>query len=70
MKIAEKIYDVMSEKHYKQSSIAKACGYDVRKFNDMLKGRRTIKPDDIIPICLALKITPNELFSYNNDQAG
>lgn len=66
MIIAKKIYSIIKENHYKQSAIANACGYDAKKFNDMLKGRKLIKPDDIVPICLALKITPNELFEYRH----
>lgn len=64
--IADNIYCILNTKNYKQSAIAKEVGYDARKFNDMLKGRKLIKPEDILPICYALGVTPNDLFGYEN----
>lgn len=63
MNVSTKIYEIIDEKSLKQSAVATKAGYSPRIFNDFLKGRRTIKTDDIVPICKALGITPNELFS-------
>lgn len=65
MSLQERIYVILKENCYKQSAIAEACGYDAKKFNAMLRGRKSITTDDIVPICTALKITPNELFNFD-----
>lgn len=62
----QKIYEIMAEKHMKQSAVATAAGYSPREFNDLLKGRRKFKADDVIPVCRALDITPNCLFGYDD----
>jgi DNA-binding Xre family transcriptional regulator len=65
MSVPETIYKIIEENHLKQSSIAIAAGYDVKTFNNMLKKRKRITSSDIVPICKALRITPNELFEYD-----
>ncbi len=67
--IAKNIRRIMNEKLLKQSLVAIAAGYSVKKFNDMLCGRATIKADDITPICKALGVTPNDLFADNQKTA-
>lgn len=62
MIIANRIYSIIIEKNLKQSAVARAAGYDVKKFNNMLKGRKKIYADDIPNICKVLAINPNELF--------
>lgn len=64
MCVEAKIYEVMEEKHFKQASIAVAAGYTPKMFNNLLKGRKKMTNHDILPICKALDITPNELFNY------
>lgn len=64
MSVADKIYIIIQEKNYKQSAIAIAAGYNPKTFNNLLKGRKKINASDIIPICNALGVTPNELFDY------
>ncbi len=65
MSVAEKIYVIIQEKNFKQSAIAVASGYNPKTFNNLLKGRKKITANDVVPICNALGITPNELFSVN-----
>ncbi len=65
MIVSEVIYKVIDEKCMKQSAVARAAGYDPKVFNAMLKGRKRMTSDDVVPICKALGITPNELFGID-----
>ena len=64
MTISENIYQIMEEKRQKQSAVAVAAGYPVKKFNDMLRGRKVIRADDIPNICKGLGVSPNEFFNW------
>lgn len=66
--VGDKINEIIKAKHLKQSAVGQAAGYDIRRFNDLIHGRRRITADDIIPICKVLDITPNELFEYGNTE--
>lgn len=68
MSVQDRMCLVIKEKHLKQSAIAVAAGYDARIFNNMIKGRRLITDKDIVPICKALGISPNELFSFDRSE--
>lgn len=76
MTISDNIYQIMCQKRQKQSSVAIASGYSIKKFNAMLRGRKIIRADDIPNICKGLGVTPNEFFKWthetgnNNDKAG
>lgn len=61
MSVADRIYQIMETKCMKQCLVAKAAGFTAKEFNNMLRGRRIIKTEDLMPICKALGITPNEL---------
>lgn len=62
MSTAEMIYKIIDEKCLKQSAVARAAGYDPKKFNALLRGRKKMTSEDVVPICKALGVTPNELF--------
>lgn len=62
MAVVDTIYKVIDEKCLKQSAVARAAGYEPKVFNAMLRGRKRMTSDDIVPICKALGVTPNELF--------
>lgn len=68
MTVAQRIYQIMEQKCMKQCLVARAAGYEPKVFNDMLRGRRLIRIDDLCPICRALGITPNELFTSVSKQ--
>lgn len=63
IKIIEK---VIFEKGLKKQAVAERIGITPQQFSDMLNKRRIIKHTDIIPICDALDITPNELYDIDN----
>lgn len=62
MDVTDMIYKVIDEKCMKQSAVARAAGYGPKVFNAMLRGRKRMTSDDVVPICKALGVTPNELF--------
>lgn len=59
-------YKIIDEKCLKQSAVARAAGYDPKKFNALLRGRKRLTSDDVVPICKALGVTPNELFGIDH----
>lgn len=69
MCVADNIYRIIKEKNFKQSAIAIAAGYNRKTFNDLLRGRKMITANDIIPICNALGVMPNDLFSTDSEDA-
>lgn len=66
MSATDMIYKIIDEKCLKQSAVARAAGYEPKKFNDLLRGRKRMTSDDVVPICKALGITPNELFGIEH----
>ena len=64
MSATEMIYKIIDEKCLKQSAVARAAGYDPKKFNALLRGRK-MTSEDVVPICKALGVTPNELFGID-----
>ena len=63
------IKKVMDEKGYKQRFVAEQIGLSEQAFCDLLNGRRVMKISEVVPIVKVLGITPNDLFSHN-DQKG
>ena len=53
MAVSDMIYKVINEKCLKQSAVARADGYDPKIFNAMLRGRKRMTSDDVVPICKA-----------------
>ena len=52
---------VIVEKGLKKQAVAQKIGMTPQQFSDLLNGRRIMKVTDVIPICEALDISPNEL---------
>lgn len=55
---------VIFEKGLKKQAVAQQIGMTPQQFSDLLSGRRMLKSGDIMPICEALDISPNELYGY------
>lgn len=53
MSATEMIYKIIDEKCLKQSAVARAAGYDPKKFNALLRGRKKMTSEDVVPICKA-----------------
>lgn len=69
MSVTDRIYKIIEEKGLKQSAVARAAGFEVQEFNNMLCGRKIIRPEHIAAICAALNVSPNDLFDYRGDKA-
>lgn len=57
------IKNVIHEKGYIQSAVAKRAGLNPKTFSNMLNGRANIKAIDVPNIANALGVTPNDLFN-------
>lgn len=68
--VAYNVYKIIEERCLSQSAIARKAGYGVRKFNDMLRGRKIITADDIIIIANTLGVKPGELLETDEDKKG
>lgn len=68
--VAHNVYKIIEDKCLSQSAIARKTGYGVRKFNDMLRGRKIITADDIIIIASALGVKPGELLEIDENRKG
>lgn len=60
--LPKNIYKIIHAKGLKQGAVAERAGYSKQAFNAMLKGRRIIKPNDILAIAKALDTDVRELF--------
>lgn len=60
--IAENTSRLIEERGLKQVYVAKKAGFGKQQFNDMLNGRRIIKPCDALAIAKALNVTMNDLY--------
>ena len=69
MPVTQTINQIITDRCLKQAAVARAAGYTPKQFNDLLKGRKRFTADDVVPICKALSITPNELFRYSKHPA-
>lgn len=65
MNFADKVYQQMDKYHMSQAAVARAAGISPKQFNDLLKGRKLLREEHVVPICSAIGITPNELFGYD-----
>lgn len=63
--LTENIKRIISEKGYKQKSVAQKGGYNPKQFNNMLNGRKVIGGLDVLRIATALEVMPNDLFVSN-----
>lgn len=68
--IAQNIYRIIKEKCLSQAAIGNKVGYGAKKFNDMLRGRKIIKADDVPVIAKALGVMPSELFHQDVTDKG
>lgn len=64
MIFADNAYRIMKKKKMSQSAVARAAGFTPKAFNNMLKGRKLIRPEYIEPICRALEVDANALFGF------
>ena len=61
--LCTRINEIMKDGHMNKSAVARAAGFTPNLFYSMLTGRKIIRAEHIDPICKALHVTPNELYS-------
>jgi DNA-binding Xre family transcriptional regulator len=66
--IAENTKAILKERGIKQRFLAEKAGYTIASFSNMMNGRKIIAPEDIVNLCTALGVTPNDLFTTTNNQ--
>lgn len=62
--VQERIYRIMRSKKMQQSLVAKDAGFAPKDFNNMLKGRKLIRPEHIVQLCKALGVSADVLFGF------
>lgn len=67
--LATNIELIIEDKGLKKKSVAVKAGYTKQQFSNLINGRKTIKPEDVIKIAMALEVTPNDLFGFSNKPA-
>ena len=63
--LCTRINEIMESGHMNKSAVARAAG-----FYSMLAGRKIIRAEHIDPLCKALHVTPNELYSGRSKHKG
>lgn len=64
MDVIEIIQKTIFEKGLKKKHVAEAINLTPQQFSDLLARRRHLNQENIIPLCEALEISPNELYGY------
>jgi len=68
--VADRVKEVIREKGFKQTVLAKRAGFTPQEFSDMLNGRRLMRAVDIAAIINVLKdigVDANYLFSRRGE---
>ena len=59
---AENAKRIINEKCLSKGAVGRKAGYDIKKFSNMLNGRKIITDVDVANIANALEVEPNELY--------
>lgn len=61
--VPDNIVRIIKERGMKQCAVAERAGFSQQQFSDMLKGRRIIKPCDVMVIASVLEVDISDLFA-------
>lgn len=61
------IRNIINASGLKQYIIAERAGFSKQQFNDMVNGRRIIKPCDVVAIASALNVEVSDLFAIKKE---
>ena len=64
--LPENIVRIINEKGMKQCAVAERAGFSKQHFNDMVNGRKIIKPCDLLAISGVLGVTENDLYGMDS----
>lgn len=65
--VAAGIERIIRDKGFVRGSIAAKAGFSDQQFCDMLKGRKIIRADYLVPIAKAMGVTVQEIFDAGKD---
>lgn len=65
--VAAGIERIIRDKGFVQGIIASKAGFSDQQFCDMLKGRKIIRADYMVPIAKALGVSVQEIFDAGKD---
>lgn len=65
MKTYERLKTFVHETGIKHYVLAKRCGYSAREFSLLINGKKPILDKDILILCKALNISPNDLLGFD-----
>ncbi|MDE5619501.1 MAG: helix-turn-helix transcriptional regulator [Ruminococcus sp.] len=60
--VARNTKEIIAQQGIKQKVVAEKAGYTARQFSNMLHGRKIIDWRDVLRICDALNVRPNDLY--------
>lgn len=63
--VAKNIQRIIRNQGLKQCAVAERANLSLQAMNNILNGRRIIRPREIARLALALGVAPNELFSHS-----
>jgi transcriptional regulator with XRE-family HTH domain len=63
--LGNRIKTIIKNKGLLQRKVAMDCGYSDSQLSNMIHGKKTIKPKDVVKLCKGLNVSPNELFGYD-----
>ncbi len=66
--VIQSVREIISQKGMKQCAVAKKAGFTPQEFSNILCGKKVFKTEYIMPICNALGVYPNDLFTQNTSQ--
>lgn len=65
--LPQNIIRIINDRGMKQCAVANRAGFSKQQFNDMLNGRKIIKPCDALAIADTLEVTMNELYAMEKE---
>jgi len=67
VELAARLRKLVRRSGMKQCVLAARCGIKPKKLANMLIGRKSIRGEYIRGLCKVLRITPNELFGWDEE---
>jgi len=66
--VAENVRKILDTRGLKQKAVAEKAGYTEQQFSNLLCGRKRIETEDIMRLCQALNVLPNELYGFSTQE--
>ena len=66
--INQRLRELCSRRGKTQTAIAAAAGISPQRLNDIIRGRKPLSMNLVVPICKAVGSDPNELFGWESGE--